>query len=97
MSTLKVNKRQVMQMFNDLQDMGGDVMTDAGKYFKDITPINKGNAQSKTNTRKETITAGYGYAARLDDGWSKQAPKGMTEPTMKEMDRLVTEYIKRVT
>ena len=97
MGRLVVNKREVMQMFKDMEGLGEDVMSEAGDYFKSITPINKGNARSKTTTKKETITAGYPYAGRLDDGWSKQAPKGMSEPTKKEIDKLVEAFIKKVT
>ena len=39
MARLVVNKREVMQMFKDLAGIGEDVMSDAGKYFKSITPI----------------------------------------------------------
>jgi hypothetical protein len=45
------------------------------------TPIDTGNARRKTrlvNQRK--IVAGYSYAARLNNGWSRQAPLGMVKP-----------------
>jgi len=97
MARLTVNKREVMQMFGDLSEMPIEVMEDAGEYFKKITPKNKGNAQNNTKTKETTITAGYPYAGRLDDGWSKKAPKGMSGPTEKEIDNLIDDYIKKVT
>jgi hypothetical protein len=49
--------------------------------FKELTPIDKGNARRKTRLQgTDKIVADYPYAQRLDEGWSKQAPKGMTEP-----------------
>jgi hypothetical protein len=29
----------------------------------------------------KTIYASYPYAQRLDEGWSRQSPDGMTKPT----------------
>lgn len=51
------------------------------------TPIDTGNARRKTRLRGTVIEAQYPYAQRLDEGWSKQSPKGMTEPTQKFVDR----------
>lgn len=48
--------------------------------FKKLTPIRSGNARRKTTLKKEHIEANYPYAERLDNGWSKQAPNGMTQP-----------------
>lgn len=51
------------------------------------TPIRTGNARRKTKLNKTTIEAQYPYAQRLDDGYSKQAPKGMSEPVKKFIER----------
>lgn len=49
--------------------------------LKRTTPIKTGNAKSKTNLKgKNSIIADYPYADRLDKGYSKQAPNGMTKP-----------------
>ena len=40
-----------------------------------------GNARRSTELRNNNIEANYPYAQRLEEGWSKQAPKGMTDPT----------------
>ena len=37
----------------------------------------------------DTIRADYAYAQRLDNGYSNQAPRGMTEPTEKWLARRV--------
>lgn len=60
-------------------------------FFVQTTPRKTGNAQNNTDLVGNTIYADYKYAQRLDNGWSKQAPKGMTGPTIKH----VQEYIKR--
>lgn len=48
--------------------------------FKTLTPIKTGNARRNTKLVGDTIEANYPYATRLDNGWSKQAPQGMTKP-----------------
>lgn len=56
--------------------------TDALNEFKDLTPYKTGNARSNTvlTSDKSTIVGAYPYAKRLDKGYSKQAPGGMTRP-----------------
>lgn len=54
---------------------------DAEDEFVRLTPVRSGNARRNTNLRNnDTIVASYPYAQRLDEGWSKQAPNGMTKP-----------------
>lgn len=61
----------------------------AHKYFVSVTPIDTGNARSRTRLRNNTIYASYPYAKRLNEGWSRQAPRGMVEPTMRYIRQLV--------
>jgi uncharacterized protein (DUF488 family) len=97
MATLRVNKREVMELFDDLEEMSSDVMKNAGVFFRNKTPVRSGNARNKTKQKDNVINAQYPYAGRLDEGWSKQQPKGMSAPTEKQIDILVGKYIKRVT
>lgn len=60
---------------------------DAYDYWKKITPEKTGNAKRRTRLQGTKIKANYNYAVPLDNGWSKQAPKGMSKPT--------EEYIKK--
>ena len=50
--------------------------------FKKTTPIRTGNARAKTDLMGNQINAEYPYVGLLNEGLSKQAPKGMTEPTI---------------
>lgn len=97
MITLTTSTKQVRRMFKDLEDLPRDVMKPAYKFLKKKTPIDSGNARNKTVLRKDTIKSGYDYAGRLDEGWSQQAPKGFTGPTIDEIDRLVDKEIRRLT
>ena len=62
--------------------------------FKNNTAIRSGNARNKTKLKGKQIVADYPYAQRLDEGWSKQKPDGMTQPTeefiIKEFQRIMT-------
>ncbi len=63
-------------------------------HFKQITPIRSGNARRRTRLQGSTIKADYPYAVRLDEGWSKQAPKGMVQPTIEFMSKLVNKIMR---
>jgi hypothetical protein len=63
----------------------------AYNYFKGITPQKSGNAKRHTTMSKNEIRANYPYAKRLDEGYSKQAPKGMVNPTIE----FIRAYIKK--
>lgn len=54
---------------------------DTYTYFRAHTPIRTGNARKNTRFANDTIIANYPYAQRLDQGYSKQAPDGMSRPT----------------
>lgn len=54
---------------------------EAYKFFVQETPIRSGNARRKTRKNGKQIKADYPYAQRLDEGYSKQSPEGMTQPT----------------
>ena len=54
---------------------------EAEDKFVSLTPIKSGNARNHTQlVNQKYIEANYPYAERLDNGWSKQAPNGMTKP-----------------
>ena len=49
--------------------------------FVKNTPVNRGNARRNTRLQGKEIVAAYPYARRLDEGYSKQSPQGMSKPT----------------
>jgi len=59
--------------------------------FLKNTPIKTGNARSHTVKNVDEIEANYPYARRLDNGYSRQSPAGMTKPTI----AAVRAYIKQ--
>lgn len=64
-------------------------------FFKAHTPIKTGNARSRTFLKNDIITAAYPYAQRLDDGYSRQAPDGMSKPTEAFVKKTVDKIMKR--
>ena len=63
-------------------------------HFKSITPIKSGNARRRTRLQGSSIKADYPYATRLDTGWSRQAPKGMSDPTVEFMRKIVSKLMR---
>jgi hypothetical protein len=67
---------------------------EAYKEFVKDTPIRSGNARRKTRLSGNKIVAGYNYAQKLDEGFSRQAPDGMTKPTEEFIKKRMTQIIK---
>lgn len=68
---------------------------EAYNVFVKTTPKRTGNARRKTRLNKNEIQANYPYAQRLDEGWSKQAPDGMSEPTSKYVQARLDKIIRK--
>lgn len=63
--------------------------------FVQNTPKKTGNARSKTKlVGNSTINAGYPYARRLDNGYSKQSPRGMIKPTKEWLIRKLKQIMR---
>lgn len=91
-----VDSSEVRKLLVELDRAVKDTWQDTGTFFKNSTPVRSGNARSRTRTVGERITADYGYAGRLDEGWSKQAPTGMTEPSVEYFVNQLTARIGRL-
>jgi hypothetical protein len=68
----------------------------AGNQFRQITPRRSGNAQSKSSYNSNEIRGDYPYAGRLDEGYSKQAPAGMSDPTIRYFENGLEKDIGRL-
>lgn len=59
---------------------------DGLEKFRQLTPIDTGNARERTNLREnnKVILADYAYAKRLDENWSRQTKRqGIIAPFTK--------------
>jgi len=68
---------------------------EAYEFWKNITPIKTGNAKRRTRLQGRKIKANYQYAVPLDEGKSKQAPRGMSEPTDRYIKQRIARHILR--
>ena len=87
----KVDLRSFNQQMKKLEKALDSLPEDAYKEFIKNTPVRSGNARRNTRLQDTKIVANYAYSQRLDEGYSKQSPKGMTQPTeewiQQEVDR----------
>lgn len=79
---IKYNAKTTIDQLKKVSQQLSRVPQEAYNHFVSITPVDTGNARRSTSLQGRTINANYPYAKRLDNGWSKQSPKGMTKPTM---------------
>lgn len=70
------------------------VPREAFQFFVKETPIRTGNARRNTYLKQAVIFASYPYAQRLNKGWSKQSPDGMTNPTRVFIMKRVAQILK---
>ena len=83
--TIRIRTGNLNRFFGRLKDLPERVMKRAEPVMQQKTPKKSGNARSKTKLQpgNKSIKAGYPYAKRLNEGWSRQAPNGFTDPTIK--------------
>jgi hypothetical protein len=93
MINLRVDTTSVKSMFESVRDLEADIITEAHRYFKSITPIRTGNARRNTFKTADGVDANYPYAARLDEGYSRQAPRGMSDPTIAYMEQVFDKLV----
>jgi hypothetical protein len=95
MISLKVGPNKITTNIKKKVAQLNAVPGQAYTFFKAHTPIRTGNARSRTVLKKDTIIAAYPYAQRLDDGYSRQAPDGMTKPTEAFVKKTTDKIMKR--
>ena len=83
-------------MFDQAEKVAKTLPKEAYDYFVDSTPIRSGNARRSTRLHGNTIDADYNYAERLDEGYSRQSPKGMSEPTEKFLQKRIDDLIGKI-
>lgn len=93
----KLDDRDFEKLVRDLEGMLDRVVQNAAVEMKKLTPKRSGYARSKTSRINDTtIKADYAYADRLDNGWSNQAPRGFTEPTIDYITKSINREIGRM-
>lgn len=93
--TIKKTSDRMTSSLNNIQRQLPRVVQQSYKFFVSITPKDSGNARRKTKLKGNVIEARYPYARVLDKGSSKQAPRGMVEPTIKFFERLLRRIMRK--
>ena len=79
-----------------LEEVPQLTMNKAYTKYRNSTPIRSGNARNKTKQQQLKLKSNYGYAGRLDDGWSKQAPKGFSDPTIDFIEKFIETRVGKI-
>ena len=87
-----VGRSKIQARLNEIDRKVNRIKDHAHEQFRKITPIRTGNARSKTNRINRGVEAAYPYANKLNDGHSRQAPQGMTDPTVEQ----IREYVRKI-
>ena len=87
--SVKVNRSDFDRLLKQAPTRVDKAWQAAGRKYRDLTPVASGNARRRTRVQGNEIRADYAYADRLDKGWSKQAPQGMTEPTLDYFESVI--------
>tara|TARA_R110000822_G_C15177512_1_gene479979 strand:+ start:445 stop:732 length:288 start_codon:yes stop_codon:yes gene_type:complete len=91
---MQIDTKALDAALKDMVELKQSLLDSAYKHFVSITPVNTGNARRNTKQTKDAINADYPYADRLDNGWSKQAPEGMTGPTEQFLENEIQNILK---
>ena len=93
MKGVQITKNNITPSLQRIQNKLDGLSKLAYNEFVKQTPVRSGNARRKTKLQKDTIVADYPYAKRLDEGYSKQSPQGMSKPTEEyiktELDKIM--------
>jgi hypothetical protein len=92
----QIDLNSFKKQFEQLRTAFDDLPEAALKEFRANTPVKTGNARRNTNLSQNVITADYPYALRLDQGYSKQSPEGMTAPTEEWLRNEVAQRLKGI-
>ena len=93
---MQFNMNAVNKMFEQAERVAQTLPLEAYDYFVDNTPIRTGNARRNTQLRGSTIDANYNYAERLDEGYSRQSPRGMSDPTEQFLEKRINDLIGKI-
>lgn len=91
---ISIDTKDLNNLLKDVESLKPDLLNSAYKFFVAHTPIRSGNARRNTIKTDDAIIADYAYAQRLDEGYSKQSPEGMTGPTLEFLEKEVEKILK---
>jgi hypothetical protein len=90
-----IDNKGVIDYFGNLEKIPKQLIEEAYDVFKENTPVKSGKSRNSTYLGGNQIRADYLYAGRLDDGYSKQSPDGMTKPTFDFIEKRLNELVEK--
>jgi hypothetical protein len=93
---ISIDTKEFKKLVKGIDKIPQTLTDDAYTFFVNTTPIRTGNARRSTDLRGQMIVADYVYADRLDQGYSRQAPKGMTDPTIEYVEKRLEQLVGRI-
>jgi hypothetical protein len=93
---IKIDSTIFKKRMEKLIDIPELTMDKAYPVYRNETPIRSGNARNKTKHIRLKLKSNYPYAGRLDEGWSNQAPKGFTNPTIDFIKKFIRKQVSKV-
>ena len=98
--SIKLNQRDVSKLYEEIDRSIEKSFELTHTYFKRVTPKKSGNARRNTIEKKRgadySIIGNYDYSERLDTGWSKQAKKGMTKPSLRYLEKQLAKHFRKI-
>lgn len=92
---VRVTKNRISPSLGKITARFERLPKEAYNFWRKTTPIKTGNARRRTRLQGNKIKANYNYAVPLDNGWSKQAPRGMSKPTEEYIDKHIRRVVLR--
>jgi hypothetical protein len=89
--TIKDNITSTLQ---SIEKKLASIPKEAYTEFLNETPVRSGNARRNTKLEGTKIKARYAYAGKLDQGYSKQSPEGMSKPTEDFIKKRLAQILK---
>lgn len=93
---LTANLRDTEKMFDNAEALAQQLTRDGYEFFVEQTPVKTGNARRNTRLKGTTIDANYPYAEPLDQGRSRQSPKGMVKPTEQYLEQRLDQLTRNI-
>lgn len=94
--SVKINATVFDKRMKQLAELPTYLIKQALTITKDNTPVASGNARKKTIKKGNKIVSDYAYAGRLNEGYSRQAPSGFTQPTIEQLDDKAQKYVRKI-
>tara|TARA_R100000734_G_C3261916_1_gene60347 strand:+ start:250 stop:549 length:300 start_codon:yes stop_codon:yes gene_type:complete len=98
--SFKLNKNDLKNLQREIDHAVDTSTKETFDFFKKETPKKSGNARRNTKYKirgnNTQILGDYDYSGALDAGRSKQAPKGMTKPSLKKLRSIITKEFRKI-